>query len=410
LHDASNVNLKPNEMKTKIKNPFEFKGAGAGLNDMSHAINTALAVSTSAPLLAVAKSELVRACGAGLVAYAPRDWSPNRKQWAPVAIWRRARGAGRGHGTPTQETPAAAPVVNAERLAFEVARDLSEQASIAAELDKLRALRVVGLAIGAGEVVAMAPLGEGKASKSRALIDRGGEAGEDEARQCQVERLQRIERIDNGPLLNAAATLGERYARGWVRRESIVSAIRINEQTAAEVAAIFRAATVAAVMSGEAADLLACRAALKSSRRAAFSEVYRASGRHGQDEAMADWDDRPEFSGHGSMPRGQSSAPDRSAGAGLRPSVVDELAEWGESTRTAAAAKLAAASTPAAKGKAIAANARRVALVQGLFDHLQGGPPIDEDLIAEYFDGGATNGPISDKGRQRLKRMRDAIA
>lgn len=384
---------------------------GTGAGSIAEAINDALSTS-NAPLLAVVKSELVRACGAGLVSYAPRKWSPERKQWMPARLYRGTQGAGRGDES--QETkPAAAPIVNDERRAFEAAREVDQRAAVARELDHLRAVRLSAIMSGASERVAMAPLGEGKRSRSRAVIDRGGVAAEDEARQCQVCRMQKIE-MDGAALAHAAATLGERFARRWLSKKSIAIGRNFEPSTRDEVVSIYRAASIAAVMAGHANGLLGCRAALKSAAREAYSEIYKAGGRDGRDvsdgfAAVADWETRDEWQSQGSMPCGRSSAPDKSAGAGLRPSVVGELAQWGEQVREACQAKITAAATPAGKGKAIAAAARRVDLVRGLFDFIQGGNGLEPELIAEFFDGRPENG-LSKKGQKRIESIRGIFA
>lgn len=304
-----------------------------------------------------------------------------------------------------QSHPAAAPIANEARRAFEAAREAATRETVSIELASYRSARQAAHAEGTG-TVAMAPLGEGRGSKSRALIDRGGEAAEDEARQCDFERLQRIERDAMARLAHAAGQLGERFAKSWLRKQTALSSIRIDADTSAEVVAIYRAAGIAAVMAGEVDGLLGCRVAIRAARRGAYSEIYRASGRHGQDESMDDWESRDEFSGHGSMPGGQSSAPNRSAGTGLRPSIIGQLADWGAAVRAAGAAKIAAASTPAARGNAQAASARRVALIESLIS----GSGLSHHQLADYFEDGKSNGPISARGRKSLQRLREAIA
>lgn len=296
---------------------------------------------------------------------------------------------------------ASRPIVNEARRVFEAARDADERAAVAVDLDRLRAARVEALASGAGEAVTMAPLGK-HWSKSRARIDRGGVAGEDEARQCEIERLARIERSDNGPLVNAAARLGERFGRAWLRRRESASGRAFVASTREDIISIYRAAGIEAIQRG-ADSLLSSRRLIKSACKAAFSEVHKSTGRGGL-ETRLEIEFRADFKAHGTIASLPSSAPDQGAGSGLRPSVVGELASWGEQVRQAAAAKIEAASTPAAKGNARAAAARRVALIQGLFDYVQGGAALDPDLLAEFFDGGLTP-----KGHKRIQRMRAAL-
>ncbi len=417
------------------------------------------------------------AASAGLFESAARDWSPSRKQWQPVAIRRGARGAG-AILSPLEQAAAvefvatrcavvefaasasatvgdeggnlsAAAMVaataenrrlsawlaavgvhqsdgargkpctlghNKERAAELIQLDREQGGRRSAVLAKRRALRAEALAVGAGEVVAMAPLGAGKASKSRQLIDKGGEAGEDEARQCLVCHRQRVEQA-GAALAEAAGKLGERVGGRWVNRKESAMGIVIGWQTRCEVVAIFRAAGVAAVMSG-ADGLLSCRGAVKAARKAAAAEIYKAGGRDGLDRSMSTadgfepskaWESRPVWSGQGRMARGNSSAPDQSAGSGPRPSAAAVFEDWGAGVRAAFAARVQAAKTPQAAAVSRVTAGKSVDLVAGLLAFVAGGdgPPVE--LVAEFFERGEVNGPISAAGRKRLQRLRDMV-
>lgn len=419
--------------------------------------------------------------GRGMIEHAARDWSPSRKQWQPVAIRRGARGAGsilspseqaiardyvatrcavvefaagasatvgdesgnltaaamvqatatsrrlnswlaslgvetdsgRGRGARGTSTRA----TNDERKAFESARAEANEVRLTAELTKRRALRSAADLAGAGEVVAMAPLGSGKASKSRQLMDKGGEAGEDEARQCLVCYRQRVDQAD-AALAEAAGRLGERFGGRWVNRKESAMGIVIGWQTRFEVVAIFRAAGISAVMSGNAAGLLGCRLAVKAARKAAAAEIYKAGGRDGLDRSMSTadgfepskaWERREVWAGQGRIERGRSSAPDQSAGSGPRPSVQASFEDWGAGVRAAFAARVQAAKTPQAAAVSRVTAGNSVDLVAGLLSFAAGGdgPPVE--LVAEFFERGEVNGPISPAGRKRLQRLRDMV-
>lgn len=312
---------------------------------------------------------------------------------------------GTGTGTGLEMADSSVRVCDAEaaKAAWVAARRLEELriANAMREQSISEANRArVARSIHGGGSVAMAPLGEHKASASRRLIERGGSAAEDEARQCASALFERID--DAGAAMAAAAgKLGERVARRWLIKKEAGMGREIEPQTRAEIVAIYRAAGIEAIQSG-ANGLFSSRSALKAASKAAYSELYRASGRDGR-EVGSDW------ALQGSMPRGESSAPDQSAGAGLRPSVLGELDTWATDIRAAFAAKVAAASTGSAKVKASAAAGRAVDLMAGLVTFARGGAGPNPELLAEFFTGGELDGPISATGRKRLQRIRETL-
>ncbi len=421
---------------------------------------------------------LKSAASAGLFVSAARGWSPTRKQWQPVSIRRGARGPGavlspleqaaavefvasrcavvdfsasmagtvgnvqgsldrEGAGTAMAETlrlnrwlaslgiessnlardKSRTKFANDERAAVEVEREQDRQVRLSAVLTKRRALRTAGLAIGAGEVVAMAPLGAGRGSESRALIDKGGEAGEDEARQCLVCFRQRVEQT-NASLAEAAGRLGERFGGKWVKRKEMAMGIPIGWQTKSEVVAIFRAAGMSAVMAGTVAGLLGSRHAVIAARKAAAAEIRKAGGRDGLDrslntsdgfECSRAWESRDEWAGQGRIERGESSAPDKSAGSGPRPSVQAVFEDWGAGVRSAFAARVQAATTPQGAAVSRVTAAKSVDLVAGLLSFAVGGAGPSDEILAEFFERGEVNGPISKAGRVRLHRLRGMV-
>ena len=248
-------------------------------------------------------------------------------------------------------------------------------------------------------------------------MDKGGEAGEEEARQNLVCLRQKIE-MSGEVLADAAGRLGERFGGRWVMRKESAMGIVIGWQTKQEVLSIFRSAAITEVMSGNVSGLLGSRRAVQAARKEANAEIYKAGGRDGRDrqfdisdgfDCSAEWEEREEFSGQGRMPRGNSSAPDRSAGHGLRPSIADELQGWVYDVNEAFAARIKAASTPQAVANSKKSASKSVELVSGLMAFANGGNGPDPELMSPFFPGGELDRPITGAGRVRLHRLRKVM-
>lgn len=302
-----------------------------------------------------------------------------------------------------------------ERAAFEQARDEAQTKHIFEELGARDAARARMIdAIKASDKETAAAKAERLYSPSRRLIDKGGEAGEDEARQCLACHRQRVE-MSGAALAEAAGKLGERWGKGWLRKKSAAMGREIDFYCQQDVIAIFRTAGIFEVMAGNVSGLLGSRHAIKAARKAANAEVRRAGARDGADCSLDSlpsnqWELRLEFKAAGSVPHGNSSAPNRSAGAGLRPSVAAEIEDWGAGVRAVFAARIQAAKTPQAKVQASKSAAVKVDLVAGLLRFAAGGDGLPVEAIAAFFDGSAVNGPISAAGRKALQRLRQAVA
>jgi hypothetical protein len=326
---------------------------------------------------------------------------------------------------------------NPERAAFEAARAASEAAQVEAELRKARALRAAAEAEPSESFI---PLGAGKTGLSRVTIEKGGAAGDEERRECLASFRQRLE-MSGAALAEAAGRLGERFGHRWVTRKEMAMGLPISFQTRQDVVSIFRFAGISEVMAGNVSGLLGCRHAVKAARRAASSEIRKAGGRDGieRKHSMADgfdssasWERRDEWSGQGRVSvwglwdgenlieagegedgwqssAGYSSAPDRSAGVGLRPSIASCLQDWALSVRESMAEKVKRAATPQAKSQASKGAGRAVDLVAGLLSYAQGGAGPDSEILAPFFRNGETSGALSEAGRVRLHRLRAAL-